>query len=67
MLEFYEKQIVTEAGNRNRKILHIVSDAININEDEKIAEKNAVEDLDKFNIFFATIGTNLAKLFPSQN
>ena len=42
-----------------------VNEIFNINGDEKTAEKNAVEDLDQFNSFFATIGANLAKECPS--
>ena len=65
MLEFYEKQIMTEAGNRNRKFFQFVNEVVNINGDEKTVEENAVDDLDKFNDFFATLGANLAEKFPS--
>ena len=65
MSEFYEKQIMTEAGNRNRKFFQFINEVVNINGDEKTVEKNAVDDLDKFNNFFATIGANLAKKFSS--
>ena len=61
VIEFYEKQIMTETRNRNRKHFHFVNKVVNINGDEKTVEKNAVEDLDKFNSFFATIGAKLAK------
>ena len=61
MSEFYEKQIMTEAGSRNRKFFQFVNEVVNINGDEKTVEKNAVDDLDKFNNFFATIGANFAK------
>ena len=67
MSEFYEKQIMTEAGNRNRKFFQFVNEVVNINGDEKTVEKNAVDDLDKLNNFFATIGANLAKNFLNQN
>ena len=65
MSEFYENQIMTEAGNRNRKYFQFVNEVVNINGDEKTVEKNAVDDLDKFNNFFATIRANLAKKFSS--
>ena len=65
MLEFYEKQIMTEAGNRNRKIYQFVNEVFNINGDEKTVEENAVDDLDKFNNFFATIGATLVEKFSS--
>ena len=52
MSEFYEKQIMTEAGNRNRKFFQFVNEVVNINGDEKTVEKNAVDDLDKFNNSF---------------
>ena len=61
LIDFYGKQLMTEAGNRNRKFFLFVNEVFNINGDEKIEEKNAVEDLDKFNSFFATIVANLAK------
>ena len=67
MSEFYEKQIMTAAGNRNRKFFQFVNEVVNINGDEKTVEKNAVDDLDKFNNFFAKIGANLAKTFLHQN
>ena len=51
MLEFYEKQIMTEAGNRNRKFFQFVNEVVTINGDEKTVEENAVDDLDKFKIF----------------
>ena len=51
VLEFYQKQIMTEAGNRNRNFYQFVNEIVNINGDEKTAEKNAVEDLDQFNSF----------------
>ena len=52
MSEFYEKQIMTEAGNRSRKFFQFVNEVVNINGDEKTVKKNAVDDLDKFNNFF---------------
>ena len=51
MSDFYEEQIMTEAGNRNRKFFQFVNEVVNINGDEKTVEKNAVDDLDKFNNF----------------
>ena len=51
MLEFYEEQIMTEVGKRNRKFFQFVNEVVNINGDEKTVEENAV-DLDKFNKFF---------------
>ena len=65
VLKFYEKQMMTEAGNRNRKFFQFVNEVVKINGDEKTVEKNAVDDLDKFKSFFATIGANLAKKFYS--
>ena len=56
---------MTEAGNRNRKFFQFVNEVVNINGDEKTVEKNAVDNLDKFNNFFATIGANLAKKISS--
>ena len=52
MLGFHEKQAMTEAGNRKRKLLQFVNEVVNINGDEKTVEKNAAEDLDKFNTFW---------------
>ena len=46
---------MTEAGKRNRKFFQFVNEVVNINGDEKTVEKNAVDDLDKFNNFFATM------------
>ena len=51
MLEFYEKQMMTEAGNRNRKFFQFGNEAVNINGDEEPVEENAVDDLDNFNNF----------------
>ena len=51
MLELYEKQIMIEAGKRNRKFFQFVNELVSINGDEKTVEENAVDDLDKFNIF----------------
>ena len=65
MSEFFEKQIMTEAGNRIRKFFQFVNEVVNINGDEKTVEKNAVDDPDKFHNFFATIGANLAKKISS--
>ena len=38
MLEFYEKQIMREAGNRNRKFFQFVNAEVNIYGDEKTVE-----------------------------
>ena len=35
MLEFYKKQIMTEAGNRNLKFFQFLNEVVNINGDEK--------------------------------
>ena len=43
---------MTEPGNRNRKFFQFVNEVVNIDGDEKTVEKNAVEDLDKFNRVF---------------
>ena len=54
MFEFYEKQIMIEAGNRYRKFLQFfqfVNEVVNVNGDEKTGVKTAVEDLHKFNRF----------------
>ena len=56
---------MTEAGNRNRKFFQFVNEVVTITGDEKTVEENAVDDLDKFNNVFATIGANLAEKFPS--
>ena len=56
---------MTEAGNRNRKFFQFVNEVVNTNGNEKTVEENAVDDLDKFNNFFATIGANLAEKIPS--
>ena len=49
MLEFHEKQIMTEGGNRNWKFFQVVNKVVNVKEDEITVEKKGVEDFDKFN------------------
>ena len=61
---YYEKQIMTETGYRDRKFFQFVSEVVNIKGDEKTVGKNADEDNDKFNSFFVSKGANLAKKLP---
>ena len=57
--------IYLRSWKQKQEIFSVCKRTVNINGDEKTGEKNAVDDLDKFNNFLATIGANLAEKFPS--